>query len=159
MEFIEQVKDVKVVEDVTPRVYLSWSNTEDGRDKNDCYERIKISDGNFYYVNTNNRNSTINNTHPFYTILDKMYNDATSKKVVFSTNINKIEKMSDLPPYGMYVLVNGVDMQQYGIRRWHVCEMNDLEDGMDFAENGNFYWLTESGRKVIDVTEWCYLPK
>lgn len=71
----------------------------------------------------------------------------------------KIKHYKDLPEYGRYVLVNGVDEQQYGIRNWHVCEMNDLEDGMEFKENGTFYWITESGRKIENVTHWCELPK
>jgi hypothetical protein len=70
----------------------------------------------------------------------------------------KIETYADLPPYGKYVLVSGIDKKQYGIRRWHVCEMNDLEDGVEFRENGNFLWLTEKGTKIEDVTHWCELP-
>ena len=69
-----------------------------------------------------------------------------------------IETFQDLPQYGKYVLVLGKDKGMYGILGWHVCEMNDLEDGMDFIENGNFYWITESGRKIEDVIEWCELP-
>lgn len=70
----------------------------------------------------------------------------------------KIETYADLPPYGKYVLVSGIDKKQYGTRRWHVCEMNDLEDGVEFKENGNFLWLTEKGTKIEDVTHWCELP-
>ena len=47
---------------------------------------------------------------------------------------------------------------QNNIRRWHVCEMNDLEDGMDFEKNGNFLWLTERGTKIEEVTHWFELP-
>ena len=72
--------------------------------------------------------------------------------------IIKIKTAEDLPPYGVYVLVKGTDEKQYGIKRWHVCEMNDLEDGMEFKENGKFIWMTESGRQITDVTEWCMLP-
>ena len=71
----------------------------------------------------------------------------------------KIETYNDLPEYGEFVLVNGVDQNMYGIRRWHVCEMNDLEDGMEFRENGHFHWLTEAGTKITDVTHWCPTPK
>jgi len=72
--------------------------------------------------------------------------------------INKILIYSDLPKYGEFVLVSGIDKKTYGIRRWHVCEINDLEDGMDFKEHGIFYWLTENGTKIEDVTHWCELP-
>ena len=73
-------------------------------------------------------------------------------------NIIKIKKYSDLPEYGKFVLVCGVDKQMYDIRRWHVCEMNDLEDGVDFNKNGTFYWLTENGTSIKEVTHWCELP-
>lgn len=70
----------------------------------------------------------------------------------------KIETYADLPEYGKYVLVSGIDNKQYGVREWHVCEMNDLEDGMDFREKSQFFWLTEKGTKIEDVTYWCELP-
>ena len=73
--------------------------------------------------------------------------------------IIKIKTAEDLPPYGVYVLVKGTDEAQYGIKRWHVCEMNDLEDGIEFAKNGSFEWLTEKGTKITGVTEWCWLPE
>ena len=73
--------------------------------------------------------------------------------------IKKIETYSDLPKYGSYVLVNGVDKKTYNTRRWHVCEMNDLEDGLDFRDKGQFYWLTENGTRIEEVTHWCNLPK
>ena len=47
----------------------------------------------------------------------------------------KIQIYGDLPAYGKYVLVSGIDTKQYNIRAWHVCEMNDLEDGLDFQKN------------------------
>jgi hypothetical protein len=81
---------------------------------------------------------------------------------LINTAINlpkEIKIYADLPEYGKYVLVYGIDKNQYGLPRWHVCEMNDLEDGMEFKENGHFYWLTESGRKIDEVTKWCYLPE
>jgi hypothetical protein len=70
----------------------------------------------------------------------------------------KIETYADLPEYGKYVLVSGVDKMQYGVRRWHVCEMNDLEDGLDYRDKGQFFWLTEKGTKIEEVTHWCELP-
>lgn len=72
--------------------------------------------------------------------------------------VKKIKKYKDLPKYGTYVAVSGVDEEQYGIRRWHICEMNDLEDGMEFKESGMFYWLTEKGTSITQVTHWFELP-
>ena len=37
--------------------------------------------------------------------------------------------------------------------------MNDLEDGLDFRDKGHFFWLTECGRKIDEVTHWLELPK
>lgn len=70
----------------------------------------------------------------------------------------KIETYCDLPKYGEYVLVNGIDKKTYGERRWHVCTMDDLEDGLDYRDKGYFYWLTENGSKIEGVTHWCELP-
>ena len=88
MEFEEQITNVEVIVDRTPRVYLKWTNTEEGRDKNDCYERITIDVNTPYYVNTHNRNSLIMYGHPFWDKLEKMYNDTILK----STNSTKSEK-------------------------------------------------------------------
>jgi len=70
----------------------------------------------------------------------------------------KIVTYGDLPEYGKYVLVSGIDEKMYGTRRWHVCEMNDLEDGSDYRATGKFLWLTERGTKIEKVTHWCELP-
>jgi len=72
--------------------------------------------------------------------------------------INKIETYQDLPKYGKYVLVSGINKGMYDVRRWHVCEMNDLEDGLDYRDKGHFFWLTEKGTKIDEVTHWCELP-
>lgn len=72
--------------------------------------------------------------------------------------VKEIKKYADLPKYGTYVAVSGIDEKQYGTRQWHICEMNDLEDGMEFQENGSFYWLTEKGTNITQVTHWFELP-
>ena len=63
-----------------------------------------------------------------------------------------------LPEYGQYVLVQGIDDKMYGIKNCHVCEMNDLEDGLDYIDKGIFYWLTERGTEITEVTHWMNLP-
>lgn len=72
--------------------------------------------------------------------------------------VKEIKTYADLPPYGTYVGVSGIDEKQYGIRRWHICEMNDLQDGMEFQESGEFLWLTENGTSITQVTHWFTLP-
>ena len=74
-------------------------------------------------------------------------------------NIKELLTYEDLPEYGKFVLVSGIDQKTYGIRRWHVCEMNDLEDGMCFKEKGLFHWLTEDGTEITEVTHWCDTPE
>ncbi len=71
----------------------------------------------------------------------------------------KLNSDSDYPPYGKYVLVFGVDNSTYKVKRWHVCDMNDLEDGIQFQKTGEFYWTTENGTIIEDVTHWCELPE
>lgn len=73
--------------------------------------------------------------------------------------MNKLEKFKDLPEYGTYVLVYGKDEKMYDQMSFHVACMDDLEDGCEFTENGNFNWLTEAGRKITNVTHWTELPK
>lgn len=70
--------------------------------------------------------------------------------------VYKIENKK--PNFGTYYLVYGTDKSMYDTKRWHVAEMDDLEDGMEFNETGFFYWLTEKGTKIEDVTHWTELP-
>lgn len=76
MEFENQVKNVKVTIDTRPRVFLNWENTEEGRDKKDCYERIDLG-GTIIYVNTYNRNSSVLPGEPFFYKLESMYESAS----------------------------------------------------------------------------------
>lgn len=79
MEFEEQITDVEMVIDTRPRVYVKWINTEEGRDKKDCYERIDIG-GAVIYINTYNRNSSVIKGHPFWEKIESMYNGALAKQ-------------------------------------------------------------------------------
>jgi len=71
---------------------------------------------------------------------------------------NKIECYNDLPQYGKYVMVLGIDNNMYDLENVHICMMDDLEDGFDFRYNGTFYWLTENGTKITNVNFWCEIP-
>lgn len=73
MEFEEQIENLELVINRTPRIYLKWKNTEEGRDKTACYERIVIGQTIAIYVNANNRNLSVNSGHPFWDKLEKMY--------------------------------------------------------------------------------------
>lgn len=64
-----------------------------------------------------------------------------------------------LPKYGEYVLVIGVNKKTYADKAFHVCCMDDLEDGCEFMETGLFSWLTESGNRIEDVIAWMPIPK
>lgn len=75
MEFEDQITNVRLVIDTTPRVYVKWNNTQDGMDKHDCYERVVIGET-VIYINTYNRSSSVIRGHPFWDKLEKMYNGA-----------------------------------------------------------------------------------
>ena len=72
MEFEDQIKNVKVIVDTRPRVFLKWENTKEGRDKTYCYERMDIN-GTIIYVNILNRNSTVLSGESFFDKLESMY--------------------------------------------------------------------------------------
>lgn len=78
MEFKEQVENLKILTVTKPRTYLKWTNTEKGRDKTDCYERI---DGSFIvYVNTNNPSKYISRGDKFFETLEELYSKALKKR-------------------------------------------------------------------------------
>ena len=79
IEFEEQITDVELVIDTRPRVYVKWINSEEGRDKKDCYERVLIG-RTVIYINTYNRNSSVIQGHPFWDKLENMYNCALEKQ-------------------------------------------------------------------------------
>lgn len=77
--FKNKIVDLEVVIETRPRTYVKWKNTEDGRDKTNCYERI--TDGNIvFYTNTNNDNYLISSHNPFFKILEDLYNLALKEK-------------------------------------------------------------------------------
>lgn len=53
-----------------------------------------------------------------------------------------------------YHLVYGVDESLYGTPSFHVACYSDLEDGFD----GEFYWYTESGVLITNVTHISLEP-
>ncbi len=81
MNFEEQITDIELVIDINPKTYIKWRNTEYGRDKSECYERIE-SGKTVVYVNYNNRNSSVICGHPFFDILENIYNDALKKQIL-----------------------------------------------------------------------------
>ncbi len=78
MDFKKQVKDLQIVTITKPRVYLKWSNTEKGRDKNDTYERI--DDVYVRYVNIHNTNHSIIQGDTFFKTLEEMYHSALANE-------------------------------------------------------------------------------
>tara|TARA_R110000851_G_scaffold107231_11_gene227290 strand:+ start:246 stop:482 length:237 start_codon:yes stop_codon:yes gene_type:complete len=77
MEFIEQVENLKVFTVTKPRTYITWTNTEKGRDVADTYERI--NNGFVVYVNQHNKSSTIIKGDSFFNELEEMYNSALNE--------------------------------------------------------------------------------
>ena len=77
MNFKKQVSDLKIVTVTKPRVYLQWINTEKGRDKNECYERIE--DISIRYVNIHNPSMVIIQGDKFFKDLEEMFQSALAK--------------------------------------------------------------------------------
>tara|TARA_R110002012_G_scaffold169516_2_gene333449 strand:- start:304 stop:540 length:237 start_codon:yes stop_codon:yes gene_type:complete len=77
MEFIEQVENLKLFTVTKPRTYITWTNTESGRDVTDTYERI--DDGFVVYVNQYNKSSRIIKGDSFFNELEEMYTKALNE--------------------------------------------------------------------------------
>lgn len=73
MGFIDQVKHLQVSVSSTPRIYLKWENTEEGRDNTECYERIIIGGSLAMYVSTSNPNIWVAKGDYFWDIFETMY--------------------------------------------------------------------------------------
>ena len=78
-EYLKQVVDLKLQIVTKPRTYIQWNNTEDGRDKTDCYERI--DEIYVRYVNTHNPSMVIIQGDKFFDTLEMLYNLALSEKM------------------------------------------------------------------------------
>ena len=87
MKFEDQIKNLKLEVITKPREFIKWDNTEKGRDKDDCYERIDYGHGIVIYVNNNNRNLSILRENPFWNVLESMYQKEVSKKENKSSSI------------------------------------------------------------------------
>lgn len=127
MEFEEQVTDVELVIDTRPRVYVKWKNTEEGRDKTDCYERIDV--GYIAYVNTNNRNGSVIQGHPFWDKLEKLYKQAVIKSYMKKIEVNGKTLYAINVPNDAYreTLVQNPEMKN----RYGFMEVTSRQSGRD----------------------------
>ncbi len=73
MDFKSQVTNLKIV--TVTRTYLQWNNTEEGRDKYDCYERVD-DNGYIRWANTHNTLTSIISGDKMFDILEEMYQSA-----------------------------------------------------------------------------------
>lgn len=79
MDFKKQVTDLKIVTATKPQVFLQWCNTDQNRDKFDCYERI--DDLLFIrYVNMHNRKIVFTQFDEFFKTLEEMYQSAVTEE-------------------------------------------------------------------------------
>lgn len=74
MKFEDQVADLRVVTITEPRTFIQWVNTEQGRDSNDCYERIDSGLA-VYYINKRGNGDCIGEGDEFFNVLESMYNN------------------------------------------------------------------------------------
>jgi hypothetical protein len=79
MEFEKQITNLQLQVVTKPREFIKWDNTEPGRDKDDCYERLDIG-GSIIYVNNNNRNLSVLRDNPFWNVLEGMYQKLKEEK-------------------------------------------------------------------------------
>lgn len=78
MKFIEQVENLKVFTVIKPRTYITWTNTEKGRDVVDTYERID-DNGFVVYVNQYNKSMRTTRGESFFDELEEIYNRALNE--------------------------------------------------------------------------------
>ena len=77
MEFIEQIENLKVFTVTKQKTYITWTNTEKGRDVTDTYERI--DDGFVVYLNQYNKSSTIIKGDSLFNELEEIYSKALNE--------------------------------------------------------------------------------
>lgn len=72
MEFEEQIENVELLISTIPRVFIKWINTEEGRDKQDCYERFVFGEE-IIYKNILGKKTTVQQGQPFFNTLENIY--------------------------------------------------------------------------------------
>jgi predicted GTPase len=78
MNFKKQISELKIVTVTKPRVYLQWANTEKGRDKHNCYERVE--DVYIRYINTHNPSMVVIQGDKFFKDFEEMYKRSLNNK-------------------------------------------------------------------------------
>jgi hypothetical protein len=84
MQFKDQVQNLELGIDTTPKVFIKWENTEEGRDKKEMYQRMEFTNNVFsevYYVNTYGKKSVVHKTNQFWQTLEDLYQSAKSKGI------------------------------------------------------------------------------
>jgi hypothetical protein len=76
--YLDQVKCIRLTADTRPRIFLTWENTEIGRDILQSYQRIGYN-GDIVYENLFNKSIVINKFDPFFETLEKIYHLAIEK--------------------------------------------------------------------------------
>jgi hypothetical protein len=71
--FVKQVENLRLKIVTKPKTYVLWNNTEEGRDMDDCYERVE-ENGCVEYINTNNVDMRVIQGDNFFNALEELYN-------------------------------------------------------------------------------------
>ena len=77
MDYIKQANNISIETVNKPRVYLKWENTEKGKDKKQCYERV--SEPYTHYINQFNISMIIDMSDNFFKTLEDMYNSTLNE--------------------------------------------------------------------------------
>jgi len=154
MKFSEQINNLKVYTDKTPRVFMKWDNTEAGRDVNECYERVSHSA--VMYINQNNKAQILMIGEYFDTLeeifhsAEEMYDstpaieeglkyvvkdefDMDYLKIVKELNAELFENNGDTSEYFFYT-TNGYSHE---IGFGEVSLWNSEVDGREFSHDKN----------------------
>ena len=77
MDYKKQVNRLRIETITKPRVFLKWENTEKGRDKKECYERV--DEPYIYYINQFDKSMTVDISDVFFKTLEDMYKTVLSE--------------------------------------------------------------------------------
>lgn len=158
MEFNNQISNLELVVNNTPRVFIKWENTEEGRDKRECYERI-AEDYTVFYINNFNRNSYIDSTHPFWAELEQLYKTISAESKIIPENKDGWISISDEMPdcwsqhnknYGSgYIL---------GYTKYDDVIVTQLWQIKHVDGTVTFEWECDDDNDSNIITHWMKLP-
>lgn len=156
MEFEEQITDLELMIDTSPRFYLKWVNTEEGRDKTSCYERVIIG-GTVIYINANNRNSSIICGDPFWNTLENMYNNIKNKEEIVQIKYNHDRTLDSFQKDITLLKEHGFN--PIGVSQMYFEDVFIFETKKEATKAYNTFECDENGNLIRNIIGWWYSKK